>query len=1043
MATSKYTTRFLFLILLEVLPLAKLYAQLVQLPNSELITEKNGLPFNIGSCLIQDKLGFIWISSLDGLARYDGYSFITLQHKPAAPNSLPNNSIAILTIDPRGPIWAGHIGGYVSKIDPLTFDVWHTKIEGAEESTVNTIFCDSKGVVWCSVSGKGLYRQNSNGVFRHVRSLTDLPKNSRAPAAAYNTITNFYELDNYTFCLTTPNGLYKFIPADSTLRHLSSLGSPDDPASVIQMVSDHKGGFWCATWGKGLVYYNLDQNTYKGYLFEEGHKSTYNVIYNLIQKSPNEIWGGTGAMGVIVFNTDTKKFTFTHDAADPTTAFACGEMLKDRSGTIWALSDRGLHKWSGTENHFMFYKVNVTHDDNHNYYGVTSILNDQKNKRTVIATIYGDGVHVFNADGNEKILPIPLLPNAEPFNVVLHILQDHAGNTYVLTRDFLLLLTPDNQLKKVNEINSLLPQSTIPFFYRMIQSKNGDLWVLSSRNGLFHMSAATKKWEYLPTQAPYPKVDNKAYRIVEDKSGKIWIMHSRIGLTVYDPIKKTWVNYKHENNNPTSLISNIISGLTMTPEGEIYVSTYEGISKFNPENNSFENHTISSGLPTQTFYSMDSDNGGMLWLSSNKGIVRIDPAKWTSQIFSYKDGLKGSYANLTVQKGDHGKMYITTHRGFYVFDPAEIKDAKTVDAPVMITSVKNLSSNTTNYNPSATLQVDYKHNSLAIEFAALNYYNPLHNRYRYKIENLDKEWIETTDHSVNYSGVPSGTYTFEVQLIGSDSKASQASIKILVSTPFWNQDWFRMLLATAALGIVYSGYRFRLNQVRKQEKLKREYSKRLAEVEMKALKAQMNPHFIFNSLNSINRYIVKSEPEKASLYLTKFSKLIRLILDNSNHKIISLENELNALKLYIELEALRFNEKFSYSIQLNNQLNPMSVGVPPMIIQPFVENAIWHGLLHKEESGKLEIQVERYGSGLRCVITDNGVGRKKAKELNSKSVNKEKSYGMKITNDRLSMLNGDSQISTVEIVDLEDDQGNALGTKVIVKILSAELEPEF
>ena len=121
----------------------------------------------------------------------------------------------------------------------------------------------------------------------------------------------------------------------------------------------------------------------------------------------------------------------------------------------------------------------------------------------------------------------------------------------------------------------------------------------------------------------------------------------------------------------------------------------------------------------------------------------------------------------------------------------------------------------------------------------------------------------------------------------------------------------------------------------------------------------------------------------------------------------------------------------------------MSIGVPPMIIQPFIENAIWHGLLHKETSGHLDVRVERFGSGLKCIITDNGIGRKKASELKIKSINKEKSYGMKITKDRLNMLNGESKVSSVEIVDLEDEEGNVLGTKVIVKIMSAELEPEF
>ncbi|MBI3218237.1 MAG: histidine kinase [Bacteroidetes bacterium] len=232
-------------------------------------------------------------------------------------------------------------------------------------------------------------------------------------------------------------------------------------------------------------------------------------------------------------------------------------------------------------------------------------------------------------------------------------------------------------------------------------------------------------------------------------------------------------------------------------------------------------------------------------------------------------------------------------------------------------------------------------------------------------------------------------------------------------------------------------------QLKHAEKLKREFNQQLADVEMKALKAQMNPHFIFNSLNSINWYIIKSESEKASLYLTKFSKLIRLILDNSNHKIISLDQEMSALKLYLDLEVLRFNEKFTYSIAIQPELNPLSIGVPPMIIQPFVENAIWHGLLHKESVGKLEIQIDTMPGGIQCIITDNGVGRKKAGELKSKAADKEKSYGMNITRDRLDMLNRESTVASIEIIDLEDEHNQPLGTKVIVKIVSAELEPEF
>jgi len=211
---------------------------------------------------------------------------------------------------------------------------------------------------------------------------------------------------------------------------------------------------------------------------------------------------------------------------------------------------------------------------------------------------------------------------------------------------------------------------------------------------------------------------------------------------------------------------------------------------------------------------------------------------------------------------------------------------------------------------------------------------------------------------------------------------------------------------------------------------------KMTEVEMQALRAQMNPHFIFNCLNSINRYIVKSDQVTASLYLTRFAKLIRLILDNSNSRTVILTNELEALKLYIEMEALRFDKKFTYAIAVERNLGTDNVEVPPLIIQPYVENAIWHGLLHKDSDANLNIHVNMIDdSMLQCTVEDNGVGRVKSQELKSKSATSRKSLGTKLTENRLSLLNKHAELNaTVEIIDLYDAAGAANGTRVILKI---------
>jgi LytS/YehU family sensor histidine kinase len=225
--------------------------------------------------------------------------------------------------------------------------------------------------------------------------------------------------------------------------------------------------------------------------------------------------------------------------------------------------------------------------------------------------------------------------------------------------------------------------------------------------------------------------------------------------------------------------------------------------------------------------------------------------------------------------------------------------------------------------------------------------------------------------------------------------------------------------------------RFRYKRKRDEEQLKTEFKKQLAKAETVALRAQMNPHFIFNCLNSINSFVIDQDHEKASEYLIKFSKLIRLILDNSRSETISLDKELETLKLYILLESARFDNKFSCEYHIAPDVQTDSVMIPPMLLQPFVENAIWHGLMQKEGAGMITIEIRTENEEfLNISITDDGIGREKAAELKSKSAS-HKSHGLKVTSRRIEMMNRlNSTGARVNIFDLKDENGIAAGTRV-------------
>ena len=216
------------------------------------------------------------------------------------------------------------------------------------------------------------------------------------------------------------------------------------------------------------------------------------------------------------------------------------------------------------------------------------------------------------------------------------------------------------------------------------------------------------------------------------------------------------------------------------------------------------------------------------------------------------------------------------------------------------------------------------------------------------------------------------------------------------------------------------------------------------ELELQALRAQMNPHFIFNCLSSINRFILINKTEEASDYLTKFSRLIRMALHNSEKSFISLESEIEALRLYLDLERLRFKDSFNYSITFVNTIDLSSVFIPPMLVQPFAENAIWHGLMHKQGTGCLDITLSIEEKVLSCIITDNGIGRDKAALINTKSAEKNKSMGVQITAERLALLSRNENNQAIfNIDDLTDNEGNACGTKVILKMKYRNMTEAF
>jgi LytS/YehU family sensor histidine kinase len=306
------------------------------------------------------------------------------------------------------------------------------------------------------------------------------------------------------------------------------------------------------------------------------------------------------------------------------------------------------------------------------------------------------------------------------------------------------------------------------------------------------------------------------------------------------------------------------------------------------------------------------------------------------------------------------------------------------------------------------------------------------------LENYDNTWRSIgTDHTAYFFNVPPGKYIFHAKAIAY-GVSEEKSISIIISPPWWRTWWAYGFYILCFACIAFFTNRFIRNRIIEKERVKsreKELKLQATELKMQALRAQMNPHFIFNSLNSINRFILQNNRLQASEYLTKFSRLVRLILQNSEAALIPLESELESVKLYLSLEALRFDDHFEYKLSVDPDLDISALKVPPLIIQPYAENAVWHGLMHKEEKGQLDIELWQESDFLYFKIADNGVGRKQAVAMASKTATRNKSMGQAITASRIARMQPDGDFgSPVVINDLIYADGTAAGTEVIIKL---------
>ncbi len=328
--------------------------------------------------------------------------------------------------------------------------------------------------------------------------------------------------------------------------------------------------------------------------------------------------------------------------------------------------------------------------------------------------------------------------------------------------------------------------------------------------------------------------------------------------------------------------------------------------------------------------------------------------------------------------------------------------------------------------------LNYDENFIEIGYAGFSA-DPELLRYRYRMQGVNDDWVYTNRNVAQYTTLPPGNYRFEVAAVNREGVWSKdrAEISFVIKPAIWDRLWFRVVLLIILIALVVTVIALWVRNMRQKETARIELQKRISKIELQALRAQMNPHFLFNTLSSIQHFITENKSKEAITYLAKFARLMRLILDNSKQPSVLLEKELEALDIYLQLESLRFKNKFEYKIEVDQDLDPKYDTIPPLLIQPYVENAIMHGILHKEGKGHILVKLEMVDEMMKCIVEDDGVGREVAQEL--KKQRSHQSHGMSITAERLDIINSTLRSDmSVEVIDLTGPNGEAGGTRVEV-----------
>ena len=927
-------------------------------------TPRDGLAQSQVRAMAQDGDGYMWFGTLGGASRYDGHTFRSM----ALQEGLPDAHISAMTRDEEGRLWMGsgyalmHVAG-----DSLIREDLPTRNAAARIMGL----AGSSQKLFIGTDGDGVFIRDTTGIARMPGYPVDTAANVRC----------LLLLRDGRMLIGLRNGLLLW---DKERFHAVRMDAV--PVAISALAEAPDGTWWVGTFQNGLYHLGGDGVIE---VFDEERNLLQNTVRCLLWDSEDRLWIGS-KLGLNMLQKGRMR-VFTIHQGLPNDNIYCA--MQDDEGNLWFGTDGGgALKYTGDR------FVTFTMRDGSCSDLVMSITADARGDLWL--GTYDNGI--CRLDAMAMITTIDGLPN----NTVWSGLCARDGTLWFGTSDGLARLHNGELLPLPTEA-ALAGRRVFSLF----EDANGNVWA-GTRHGLSKISAQGHV-EHFPAGENGP--GRSVRSIVCPEPGRLW-MATEQGISEFGP--EGW----HTWTTHDGLSDNNVQSLALDRAGRLWAGTSNGLTC--RAEGSFTVIRLGADLGSNQVGLITAGPHGELWAGTNNGLIRFDPDSLLQDPLAYfrvgiNEGLRSLEFNLNARLIDaHGRLFLGSTGGLVHHDAQRHAEPPSRPVPrVHIIGVRSFLKETDWRGRSMGLddrglpiglRLDHRRHYLTFDHTGISLSDPEHVVYRYRLVGLDDEWLPPTrDRFASYSNLPHGTYTFEVQAaLDQGPWSPAASFTFHIEPPYWARWWFLLLILVALSALIFAVWKIRaIRRARAERTRQLMLRSRMLQMEQQALNANMNRHFVFNALNSIQYHINRQDRETANRYLTSFAKLIRKNLDASQNDTTTLAEELERLDLYLVLEHMRFKDRLRYSIDVDPEVDTRNVHLPAMMLQPYVENSIWHGILPMKHPGTVLIRVHRTADGhVEIRIEDDGVGVASSQEQKRATPGDHISRGIELTKGRADVL---------------------------------------